>query len=177
MNDEQREKFVESAKGKAITNAEWVAEDRYWALTFEDGTELCVRLMIDEYRVEQAALADAREEGRDQGREEGRQRGEREAADGWRGNWDAARREAFEKAARVCAATHRWGCDCRAKVSALVDQPPPDTTIDALAYDALAKEFIASMEWRPETPAETRELVENNIRGFAIMVSTRRRRQ
>ncbi len=44
---EQREEISRMAEGKTIESMEWVEEDHYWVITFQDDVEMCVRLMAE----------------------------------------------------------------------------------------------------------------------------------
>lgn len=48
MTPKQREQFAALSEGKTIAVATWDDEERYWVLRFTDGTELCVRLVVDD---------------------------------------------------------------------------------------------------------------------------------
>ena len=45
--DAERQQIASHAQGKVIDLLEWVEKDRYWVITFTDGSEVCVRLMAE----------------------------------------------------------------------------------------------------------------------------------
>ena len=45
--DTQRKEISDEAKGKKVESLEWVPDERYWAMTFNDASEICFRLMAE----------------------------------------------------------------------------------------------------------------------------------
>ncbi len=52
LDEEQRRRVSEDAKGKVVESLEWCADDDfrnggYWVMTFTDGSEICFRFMAE----------------------------------------------------------------------------------------------------------------------------------
>jgi hypothetical protein len=47
FSDEWRAAVSAAAAGKTVARLEWVAEERYWVMTFTDGSEVSLRLMVE----------------------------------------------------------------------------------------------------------------------------------
>lgn len=44
---EQRQQISEQAKGKTVASLVYEEDDRYWVMTFEDGSEISFRFMAE----------------------------------------------------------------------------------------------------------------------------------
>lgn len=44
---EQRERISNDSKGKVIKSVDWDDVDRYWVMTFEDGSEMSFRFVAE----------------------------------------------------------------------------------------------------------------------------------
>ena len=45
--EEQRESIIKESIGKTITDLEYVEGDRYWVMSFSDGSEMSFRFMAE----------------------------------------------------------------------------------------------------------------------------------
>ena len=45
--NEQRKQISEEAKGRTILSLEYDEVDKYWVMTFTDGSEICFRFMSE----------------------------------------------------------------------------------------------------------------------------------
>ncbi len=48
MTDEQRAQLSRDLAGRTIESFTWVTDGGYWVLTLQDGSEMLVRLMVEE---------------------------------------------------------------------------------------------------------------------------------
>jgi len=46
-NQKQRESIIKESIGKIVTEMEYVEGDRYWVMTFSDGSEMSFRFMAE----------------------------------------------------------------------------------------------------------------------------------
>ncbi len=46
-NAEQQESIIKESIGKTVTGMEYVEGDRYWVMTFSDGSEMSFRFMAE----------------------------------------------------------------------------------------------------------------------------------
>ena len=45
--DEMKKRISDDAKGKIVESLKWDEVDKYWVMTFTDGSEICVRFMAE----------------------------------------------------------------------------------------------------------------------------------
>jgi hypothetical protein len=45
---EQRQQISNDAKGKVVESLEWEENGEYWVMTFVDGSEVSIRLMVED---------------------------------------------------------------------------------------------------------------------------------
>lgn len=57
MSEEQRQHFMAESVGKTIEEIYWEDVDKYWVITFTDGSEISVRLMNELFGTEHENLA------------------------------------------------------------------------------------------------------------------------